>query len=123
ILKKPGKLTSEEFDHIKQHVVTTRKILEKMHFMPKYSDVPLIASCHHERLDGSGYCGGLKSAEIPFAAKIIAVADVFEALTARRHYRDALPLEDAFKILEQGIGSQFDGNIVMALKRYLDRRS
>lgn len=118
ILKKPGKLTSEEFEHIKQHVTNTRNILNKMYFMRKYHDVPLIASCHHERLDGSGYGDGLVAQEIPFMAKIIAGADVFEALTAKRHYREALSPEDGFKILEEDAGTKFDENIVAALKRY-----
>ena len=118
ILKKPGKLTPEEFKHIKQHVVNTRKILNKMYLMRKYHDVPLIASCHHERLDGSGYIDGLKGPEIPFMAKILAVADVFEALTAHRHYREALSAEDAFEILEKDAGTKFDENVIMALKRY-----
>lgn len=123
ILKKPGKLTPEEFDHIKQHVVNTRNILNKMHLMRKYDEVPVIASCHHERLDGSGYIDGLKAHEIPFMAKIIAVADVFEALTAKRHYRDALPPEDAFEILEQDAGTKFDENIITVLKRYWYKHS
>ncbi len=118
ILKKPGKLTTEEFDHLKQHVLYTRNILDKIYFGRKYRDVPLIASCHHERVDGSGYMNGLKRHEIPFMSKIIAVADVFEALTVKRHYREALPPEDAFEILKQGIGTQFDENIVEALQRH-----
>lgn len=117
ILKKPGKLTTEEFDHIKQHVLYTRDILDKMYFMRKYRDVPLVASCHHERLDGLGYMNGLKGHDIPFMSKIIAVADVFEALTAKRHYREAFSLDDAFDILVQDIGTKFDENIVSALKR------
>lgn len=121
ILKKPGRLTPEEYDHIKQHIVNTRNILNKMYLMRKYHDVPLIASSHHERLDGSGYSDGLKAQEIPFMAKIIAVADVFEALTADRHYREALSPEEAFKILGQGAGKKFDRNIVMALKRYWNK--
>ena len=118
ILKKPGKLTPEEYEHIKQHVANTGHILNKMCFMRKYRDVPLIASCHHERMDGSGYTDGLKAHEIPFMAKILAVADVFEALTARRHYREALSPQDAFEILEQGAGTKFDENVVTGLKRY-----
>ncbi len=118
ILKKPGKLTQEEYDHIKQHVVITRNILEKMYFTRKYRNVPLIASTHHERLDGSGYIDGLKAQDIPFMSKIIIAADVFEALTAKRHYRDALSPEDAFEILERDAGTKFDVNIVAALKKY-----
>ena len=118
ILKKPGKLTPEEFDHIKEHVVNTRTILNKMYLMRQYGDVPLIASSHHERLDGTGYISGLKAHEIPFMSKIIAVADVFEALTSDRYYRDALSPEDAFDILSQDVGTKFDEDIVMSLKQY-----
>lgn len=122
ILKKPGKLTAEEFEHVKEHVVKTRDILNKMQFMRKYHEVPLIASCHHERLDGSGYSRGLdKAYEIPLLAKIIAVADVFEALTARRHYREALSSQQALKMLQQDAGSKFDANILNALERFWEK--
>ncbi len=123
ILKKPGKLTPEEFDHIKEHVANTQNILNKMYLMRKYSDVPLIASSHHERLDGSGYISGLKSHEIPFMAKIISVADVFEALTAKRYYHDAISPEDAFDILMQDVGTKFDENIVRSLMQYWSQRT
>jgi HD-GYP domain-containing protein (c-di-GMP phosphodiesterase class II) len=118
ILKKPGRLTAKEYECIKQHVVITRDILNKMHFSRQYRNVPLIAAYHHERLDGSGYLDGLKSEEIPFMTKIIAVADVFEALTSNRHYRDALPAERAFEILEQDTGTMYDASVVAALKKY-----
>ncbi len=118
ILKKPGKLTLEEFEHIKLHVVKTKEILSKMTFSRKYKVVPLLAASHHERLDGSGYSSGLAAAEIPFMAKILAVADVFEALTAKRHYRDPMPRDKAFSILDQDIGTKFDENVVWALKEY-----
>lgn len=118
ILKKPGRLTPEEFEHIKEHVVNTRNILSKMTFSRKYKAVPLLAARHHERLDGSGYAEGLTAAQIPFMARIIAVADVFEALTAKRHYRDPLSVKEAFEILDQDVGTKFDGNVVRALKSY-----
>ena len=118
ILKKPGRLTPEEFEHIKEHVVNTKNILNKMMFSRKYRTVPLFASRHHERLDGSGYPEGLTAGQIPFMAKIIAVADVFEALTAKRHYRDPMIVADAFSILNQDVGTKFEGNVVDALKRY-----
>jgi putative nucleotidyltransferase with HDIG domain len=122
ILKKPGRLTPLEFEEIKQHVTYTTEILSKMRFMRKYRNIPFIASCHHERLDGSGYSAGLKSHEIPFMSKILAVADVFEALTATRHYRGALSADSAFTILEEGIESRFDKQIVEGLKRYWKER-
>jgi len=124
VLKKPGKLNKEEYNHIKQHVTITRSILEKMSFARKYRNVPAIAACHHECLDGSGYDCGLTSKEIPFMSKIISVADVFEALTADRHYRPALPEEKALSILQEGVdGGKFDGNIVNALRGYLEKTS
>ncbi len=122
ILKKPGKLSPQEYEHIKQHAKNTRDILSRMYLIRQYRNVPLIASSHHERLDGSGYFQGLRDHEIHFMAKIIAVADVFDALTAKRHYRDALSSEAAFEILEQGIGTQFDENIVEALKKYWEKQ-
>lgn len=121
LLKHDGELTPEEYECVKQHVLHTRNILSKMQFTRKYRDVPLIASCHHERLDGSGYMHGLKGHEIPFMAKIIAVADVFEALTAKRFYHEALRPKDALAFLDRGVGTKFDGNVVAALKRYLKR--
>ncbi|MBF0610750.1 MAG: GAF domain-containing protein [Magnetococcales bacterium] len=117
VLKKPGKLTAEEYAHIKQHVTLTRTILDKIRFARKYRTVPLIASAHHEALDGSGYGLGLTAGEIPFMTRIITVADVFEALTATRHYRKSMSSEDAFAILDQGVDSKFDPIVVDALKR------
>lgn len=118
ILKKPGRLTPEEYDHIKGHVVNTRNILNKMYLMRKYRDVPLIASSHHERLDGSGYADGRETHQIPFMAKIIAVADVFEALTSKRYYHEARSPETAFAILNEEAGTKLDENIIQSLKRY-----
>jgi HD-GYP domain-containing protein (c-di-GMP phosphodiesterase class II) len=122
ILKKQGRLTDEEYENIKQHVFITRDILNKMHFSRQYRNVPMIAASHHERLDGSGYLAGLKSEDIPFMTKIIAVADVFEALTSQRHYRDALPTKDAFAILEKESGTMYDESVVAALKKYWYRQ-
>jgi GAF domain-containing protein len=121
VLKKPGKLTSEEYRHIQEHALNTRSILEQMHFVPRYRLVPEIAGCHHERLDGSGYPDGRNRDTIPFMSKIIAVADVFEALTADRHYRKAMPAEEAFEILERGKGVHFEENVIEAFKRYWHR--
>ncbi len=122
VLKKPGKLSHDEYKHIKQHVVNTRNILSKIYFSRKYRSVPMIASCHHERLDGKGYMDGLRGHEIPFMSKIITVADVFEALTADRHYRKALSPDAALRELEKGVGSAFEESIVTALGNYLASR-
>ena len=108
ILKKNGKLDDIEFEHIKTHAVKTRNILQQVNFEGIYKEVPEIAASHHEKLDGSGYPSGLKEDEIPFGAKVIAVADVFEALTSRRHYRDPMPINEALDYLVENIGNHFD---------------
>ncbi|NTV14977.1 MAG: HD domain-containing protein [Desulfobulbaceae bacterium] len=118
ILKKPGRLDPEEYEAIKTHVVKTRQILEEIEFEGVYRTVPEIAGAHHERVDGTGYPRGVKGNDIPLGAKIIAVADVFEALTSRRHYREPMPVEEAFALLDQKIGSRFDRDCVEALGRY-----
>lgn len=121
ILKKPGRLDDVEYEQIKQHVTITRNILEKMNFARKYRNVPAIAASHHEYIDGSGYDCGLKHNEIPFMAKIITVADVYEALTADRLYRPAMKTDEALAILHEGVENhKFDPNVVNALIRYLD---
>jgi len=124
ILKKPGKLNEAEYHEIQKHVTITRDILEKMNFARKFRNVPAIAASHHEYIDGSGYDCGLHANEIPFMAKIITVADVFESLTADRHYRPAMSTEEAISILHDGVAEgKFDGNIVSALENYLVKSS
>lgn len=123
VLKKNGKLTAGEYSHMQQHARMTHDILEKIHFARKYRNVPNIAAAHHECLDGSGYPWGLKADEIPFMAKIISVADVFEALTADRHYRKGMSVEAALSILDEGIGKKFDANLVAALRQHLKRNA
>lgn len=119
ILKKPGRLTAEEYARIQQHVTLTRNILGKMRFARKYRQVPLVAAAHHEYLDGSGYDCGMTGREIPFMAKIITVADVFDALTSDRHYRKAMPVAMALAQLEKEAGSKFEPKIIGALKAHL----
>lgn len=121
VLKKEGKLDAAEFAHMKQHAALTYDILEKIKFSRKYRNVPLIASSHHETIDGKGYPHGYGPQEIPFMAKILTVADVFEALTADRHYRKGMSLGEAFAILDDGAGSKFEPRCVAALKQYLDK--
>ncbi|MDD5250732.1 MAG: GAF domain-containing protein [Rhodocyclaceae bacterium] len=121
VLKKVGKLDADEFAHMKQHAALTYDILEKIKFSRKYRNVPLIASSHHESLDGKGYPHGYATQEIPFMAKLLTVADVFEALTADRHYRKGMSLEQAYAILDDGIGQKFDGRVVAALRQHLDK--
>lgn len=118
ILKKPGRLTREEYDIVKTHVMKSRHILEQINFRGKLSQVPEIVGAHHEKADGSGYPFGLRGDAIPLGARIIAVADFFEAITAKRHYRDPLPLDVAFHLLEKEREIHFDKDIVDAFKSY-----
>jgi HD-GYP domain-containing protein (c-di-GMP phosphodiesterase class II) len=123
ILKKPGRLTPEEYDHIKTHAPKTKNILEQGNFEGIYKEVPEIAGAHHEKLDGTGYPNGLKGDEIHFGAKIIAVADVFEALTSKRHYRDPMMVNDAIEHLQNNIGIHFDKQCVEAFIRFYNNNS
>ena len=121
VLKKNGPLTKEEYEEIKTHAEKTRNILEQFNFEGIYKEVSIVAGSHHEKLDGSGYPKGLRDSEIPLGAKIIGVADFFEALTSRRHYRAAMQSSKAFDLLNNASGKQFDGNIVKALISYYDK--
>lgn len=115
ILMKPGKLTYEEFKEVQKHSEYGFDILRQLHNVSL-----LVAHCafqHHERLDGSGYPRGLKGNEIHPFAKIIAVADVFDALTSNRVYRDAMLPHEALEVLYAGSGTLFDGNVIQAFRK------
>jgi HD-GYP domain-containing protein (c-di-GMP phosphodiesterase class II) len=118
LLKKKGGLKNKEREIIQTHAEKTRMILEQINFVGKYNKIPEIAGSHHEKLDGSGYPLGLKGSEIPLGSQIIAVADFFEAITSKRHYRDSLPLTEAFELLNKESGKHFDENIVKAFINY-----
>jgi HD-GYP domain-containing protein (c-di-GMP phosphodiesterase class II) len=119
ILVKPGKLTEEEFREIKKHPLLTNRILEPINLPAIIVDA---AVQHHERVDGKGYPFGLKGERISPLAKIIAVADVFDALTSKRPYRDAMTVEKALGLLCEGIDTEFDRNAVHALIRALQNK-
>ncbi|MDH5298397.1 MAG: HD-GYP domain-containing protein [Desulfobulbaceae bacterium] len=112
ILSKPGRLTEAEFSEIKKHPVLTDKILQPINLPDFIVDA---AIHHHERLDGSGYPHGLDDKHISPFARVIAVADVFDALTSDRPYRQAMPVETAIEVLCNGIGHHFDRRMVLAL--------
>lgn len=118
ILKKNGSLTADEYKEIKTHAVKTKEILDKIEFEGIYREVPKIAASHHEKWDGTGYPNGLKFEEIPLGARILAVADVFEAVTSVRHYRDPMPLYEALGVLASGKNKHFDPLTVDAFVRY-----
>jgi len=121
ILKKHGPLNGKEREEIKTHVVKTQAILERINFNGVYQQVPFIAGSHHERLDGTGYPKGLRGEEIPLGAKIIAVADFFEAITARRHYHEPQPLPEAIEMLKGEGGHHLDQGVIDALLAALDK--
>ena len=110
VLKKEGPLSDEEWVIMKQHpTIGAEKVL-----MPNASlrDLIPIVKYHHERIDGKGYPEGLSNGDIPLAAKIVAIADTYHALTSDRPYRKGMSIEKAVSILEEGAGSQWDANLV-----------
>jgi HD-GYP domain-containing protein (c-di-GMP phosphodiesterase class II) len=121
ILCKPGRLTPEEYEHIKEHPAHTMKILSQIHFTEDLQDLPLVASSHHERMDGTGYPYGLPAEQIPLGARIIAVADFFDALTHKRHYREPMPIEDVIQLIRDQTGSAFDPDVVAAFEQFVHK--
>ena len=123
ILKKTGKLTAEEFDTMKKHPVIGGKIIKDTFghlFNGEYQNMAFqVARYHHEKWNGKGYPDGLSGVDIPLCARIMAVADVFDAVSAKRCYRDAMPLEECYNIILSGRGVDFDPDIVDAFM--LDR--
>jgi putative nucleotidyltransferase with HDIG domain len=105
ILNKPGRLTEEEYDKIKQHPEIGVKIIKDIDFL---KDVSKIILSHHERYDGTGYPEGRKIGDIVLESQILSLADVFDALTSERPYRSAMTVDEAIEIIENGKGSHFD---------------
>lgn len=117
ILLKPGKLTPEEFETIKQHPQIGAEILADIHFpWPVLPGVQF----HHERWDGTGYPQGLTGEAIPFQARLLAVADVYDALTSNRSYREAWDHRRAVETIRAGAGAHFDPQVVEAFLRVID---
>ena len=117
VLQKEGKLTDDEYKHIQEHVRITHDILEKIHTSDDFKMITEIACSHHEKYDGSGYYRHLSGEDIPYGGRILAVADVFDAITSRRHYRDKMPIQNVIDILLSGKNKHFDGNLVDAFLR------
>jgi HD-GYP domain-containing protein (c-di-GMP phosphodiesterase class II) len=116
ILDKPAKLTDEEFAVIKTHPAHSAEILSQISV---FADLAEVARSHHERLDGKGYPQNLSGGQISLETRIVTVADVFDALTADRPYRKAMPVSQALSIMEKDVGTAFDADCFAALQRAL----
>ena len=114
MVQKDGKLIDDEYKHIQEHVKITYEILNKVYISDEFKEVAEIASSHHEKYDGTGYFRGLKGEEIHFGGRVLAVSDVFDAITSKRHYRDKMPIKNALEIIKSGSWKHFDGKIVDA---------
>jgi len=114
VLRKPGKLTDEEFDEIKKHPQIGWNILSGI---AQLANVLPGVLHHHERMDGGGYPHGLRGEGIPLPARIIGVADAFDAMSSSRAYRDGMPREKVFRILKESAGGQLDAQVVDAFFR------
>jgi HD-GYP domain-containing protein (c-di-GMP phosphodiesterase class II) len=119
VLLKPGRLTTEEFDAVKAHALVGGDALEaiekRMDGRSIFTLAKQIAYCHHERWDGKGYPRGLAGDDIPLSARIVAVADTYDAITTDRVYRAALPHDEAMRRILEASGTQFDHQVVDAL--------
>ena len=111
ILLKKGRLTDEEFEKIRLHSADGARILSAISM---FRDIVPIVRAHHERIDGRGYPDGLCGGAIPLEARIIAVADSYDAMTSNRSYRGALTVEAALQQLREGCSTQFDPDVVKA---------
>ncbi len=116
VLNKPGKLTDEEYEIMKTHAAAGKRIMENAISTVEgdnyLKEARNMAGYHHERWDGKGYPEGIHGEVIPLSARIMAVADVFDALTSPRVYKPAFSLEKSLSILEEGKGTQFDPKCV-----------
>lgn len=121
ILKKPARLTGEEFNEMKKHTVYGEEIIEKIRLLARESDfltyAKTFASSHHERWDGSGYPRGLKEDEIPLLGRVMAIADVYDALVSNRPYKKAFSHEETVRIITEGSGTQFDPALIEVFAR------
>ena len=125
ILRKPGKLTPEEFEEIKKHATYGGQVVKQIlngiadeDYIKFASD---IAMYHHERWDGTGYPEGLKEEQIPLCARMMAIADVFDALVSKRCYKEAMPIEQAFEKIKKESGTHFDPRLVTVFLAHKDK--
>ncbi|RPI59920.1 MAG: HD-GYP domain-containing protein, partial [Planctomycetaceae bacterium] len=112
VLLSPGELTEQQLATMRRHPLLSVRIMESMEFLEQ--EIPAVRY-HHERFDGTGYPEGIAGAAIPLTARILAVADAFDAMTSDRAFRQAKTLEQALKEMQAGEGTQFDPSVVEAL--------
>ena len=117
ILNKTSRLTDEEFETIKNHTKIGYNILKTIGEFPKLS---IGARYHHEKFDGKGYPDGIKGEDIPLEARIIAIADAYDAMTSTRSYRSAMPQEKVRSEIEKGKGTQFDPKLADIMIKMID---
>ena len=118
ILLKPGPLTDEEWVVMKKHPSLAYEMLSPIRYLRQALDIPY---CHHEKWDGTGYPRGLKGEQIPLAARIFAVADVWDALTSDRPYRKAWSEEKTIEHIQSGSGAHFDPQVVQTFLLDMDK--
>jgi HD-GYP domain-containing protein (c-di-GMP phosphodiesterase class II) len=114
VLTKEGRLTVGEYRHIQTHVAKTYEILKNIRFERRLAQIPEIAASHHEKLDGTGYFRGVTGQHIPLPGRVLALGDVFDAITSRRHYRQPMRFEKVVAILRNDAGTHFDPACVEA---------
>lgn len=119
ILLKPGKLSSAEFTEMKKHTTIGARILSGSS-SPLMQMAESIALNHHEKFDGSGYPGGLEGEDIPLEGRIVAITDVFDALTSKRVYKPAYSVEKSVAIMEEEMKGSFDPQVWTAFNAVLD---
>jgi HD-GYP domain-containing protein (c-di-GMP phosphodiesterase class II) len=120
ILDKPAKLDNAEFAELKKHPAYTEQIVGRVAGISQLAE---IAAAHHEKLNGRGYHRGVAAGTLPIAARLLAVADVFEALTAARPYRAGLPIDQVLAMMQGDVGSGLCGDAFAGLEAWLDRRA
>ena len=116
VLFKNKELNEEEYEIIKQHASLSKSILKRVHFEQGLKEIPEIAASHHEKINGSGYPDGLKGNEIPLGGKILAVCDVFDALTSRRQHRDRMDVDEVVSLLDKETGTTFEPYVIYQFK-------
>jgi putative two-component system response regulator len=125
ILNKPGKLTPEEFEEMKKHTAFGVKIIEKIEAGTSENDflkhAKIFAGTHHEKWDGSGYPAGLSGEDIPLQGRLMAIADVYDALVSERPYKKAFTKEEAVRIILESKGTHFDPVLADVFEQVADR--